>query len=229
VVRLFVIVEGETEETFVNELLAPHLLAKGFGSVSAKIMGNARLRRKRGGVRDWPGVKAEILRHLRTDKHVFVTTMVDYYGMPSDPRLSGAWPGRREASKLEFKTKGSHVESALAADIRKHLKDASRFIPFVVMHEFEALLFSNSARFATSIGRAEISARFQEIRDGFNSPEEINDSPATHPAQRIIELVPEYQKPLFGNIAALDIGFEPICRECAHFRAWLERLERLPR
>jgi Domain of unknown function (DUF4276) len=207
VVRLFVFVEGQTEETFVNELLAPHLVAKGFGSVSAKIMGNARLGGNRGGVRGWPGVKAEILRHLRTDKRVFVTTMVDYYGMPSDPRTSGAWPGRHKASTLESRTKGTRVESALAADIRKDLKDTRRFIPFVVMHEFESMLFSDCARFATSIGRDELAARFQAIRDGFSSPEEINDSPATHPAQRIVELVPEYQKALFGNIAALVIGF----------------------
>jgi hypothetical protein len=52
VARLFVLVEGETEETFVNEILAPHLFAKGFKAISAKLMGNARLRGQRGGVRD---------------------------------------------------------------------------------------------------------------------------------------------------------------------------------
>ncbi len=51
--RLFILVEGETEETFVNELLAPHLYRKGYEAVSAKLMGNARLRSQRGGVRGW--------------------------------------------------------------------------------------------------------------------------------------------------------------------------------
>ncbi len=225
--RLFIIVEGETEETFVNEVLAPHLLANGYEAVSAKIMGNARLRGQRGGVRAWPGVRAEILRHLQTDKHIFVTTMVDYYGMPGGLRTSGAWPGRREATALASRMKGVHVESALDADIQEDLKDARRFIPFVVMHEFEALLFSNCARFAAGIGRSDLATKLQEIRDGFDSPEDINDSPQTHPSQRVIDLVPEYQKPLFGNIAALEIGFEPMRLECAHFRDWLERLEKL--
>ena len=88
--RLFILVEGETEETFVNELLAPHLDGKGFESVGARLMGNARLRAQRGGVRGWMEVKAEIVRHLRTDAALFVTTMVDYYGMPSDPKKTKA-------------------------------------------------------------------------------------------------------------------------------------------
>jgi len=86
VARLFILVEGETEETFVNELLAPHLYGKGFESVSARLMGNARLRAQRGGVLGWTEVKTEIVRHLRTNAALFVTTMVDYYGMPSDPK-----------------------------------------------------------------------------------------------------------------------------------------------
>ncbi|MGB2611005.1 MAG: DUF4276 family protein, partial [Isosphaeraceae bacterium] len=107
------------------------------------------------------------------------------------------------------------------------LGDARRFIPFVVMHEFEALLFSDCARFANGIGRKNLAERFQAIRDEFNSPEEINDSPLTHPSCRVAELVPDYQKPIWGNIAALEIGFDRIRSECPHFRAWLERLESL--
>jgi Domain of unknown function (DUF4276) len=229
VARLFILVEGETEETFVNEVLAPHLFAKGFEAVSAKLMGNARLRGRRGGVRGWPGVRTEILRHLRTDMHVFVTTMVDYYGMPGDPRKTSAWPGRHKATALPSGKKGGHVEAALAADIKKELRDIRRFIPFVVMHEFEALLFSDCAKFAAGIGRSELATKFQEVRSEFDSPEDINDSPLTHPSQRVVDLVPEYQKPLFGNIAALEIGFEPMRLECSHFRAWMERLETLTR
>ncbi len=109
--RLFVLVEGETEETFVNDLLAPHLYRKGFESVSAKLMGNARLRNQRGGVRPWPAIKSEIVRHLQSDTAVFVTTMVDYYGMPSDPTKKKAWPGRHESVSLAYDKKATCVES----------------------------------------------------------------------------------------------------------------------
>ena len=228
--RLFVLVEGETEETFVNEVLAPHLYVNGFEAVSAKLMGNARLRSKRGGVRVWTHVKGDIVRHLRTDRKVIITTMVDYYGMPSDPAKQGAWPGRHQATKLRFAKKAECVESGMATDIQKELGkqwDPARFIPFVLIHEFESLLFSDCKRFASAIGRTHLAPRLHAIRQAFKSPEEINDSPSTHPSQRILDLVPDYQKPLFGNIGALEIGFEAIRAECPHFRAWLERLEAL--
>jgi len=227
--RLFVLVEGETEETFVNEVLAPHLFAKGFQAVSAKLMGNARLRSQRGGVRGWPQVRREILRHLGTDKQVLLSMMVDYYGMPSGRGKGNAWPGRHEARGLPSAKRANHVESALTADVQKDLRDTRRFIPFVVMHEFEALLFSDCAKFAVAIGRDELAGKFQAIRSAFDSPEEIDDSPSTHPAQRVVDLVPDYQKPIFGNIAALEIGIEPMQVECPHFRTWLENLEKLTR
>lgn len=55
--RLLVHLEGQTEETFVNEILRDYLLAKGYEVVSARIVGNARLRLRRGGIRPWPAVR----------------------------------------------------------------------------------------------------------------------------------------------------------------------------
>jgi hypothetical protein len=173
VVRLFVIVEGETEETFVNEVLSPHLYARGFIAVSAKLMGNARLRARRGGIRAWPGIRKEIIRHLREDAEVHVTTMVDYYGLPQG-RSQKAWPGRTEASRLPFERKARAIESALAADISQKMGrswNPTRFIPFVLMHEFEGLLFSDCEKLASGIGKQSLAIRFQRIRDDFNSPE----------------------------------------------------------
>ncbi len=223
--RLLILVEGETEEMFVNEALAPHLLSSGFKTVSAKLMGKARSRAKRGGVRGWPEIKNEILRHLKADQHLFLTLMVDYYGMPAV--RAGAWPGRFHAARLPFAMKVGLVEAEISEEIQAELGDARRFIPFILMHEFEALLFSDCGRFARAIQRADLEPEFQAIRAEFGSPEEINDSTTTHPSQRIICLFPEYQKPLHGNIAVLEIGLERIRAECPQFGAWLERLENL--
>jgi len=49
--RLLIHVEGQTEEAFVNEVLGDHLLSVGYEYVAARIIGNARLRRRRGGIR----------------------------------------------------------------------------------------------------------------------------------------------------------------------------------
>ncbi|WP_420461729.1 DUF4276 family protein [Candidatus Palauibacter sp.] len=43
--------------------------------------------------------------------------------------------------------------------------------------------------------------------------------------KRIVELVPRYQKPLHGVLAALEIGLETMRSECPHFDGWLRRLE----
>jgi len=227
--RLLIHVEGETEETFVNELLADHLYNCGYESVSARIIGNARLRGKRGGIRAWNTVKKDILNHLKEDSGCLATMMVDYYGLPQTG--DRAWPGRAEAGKLPFTEKSPCVESALLADVAQELGgefETRRFIPFVVMHEFEGLLFSDCQAFAEAIARPQLSQPFQDIRQQFATPEEINDSPVTAPSKRLEGLVAGYEKPLFGTLAALRMGLVTIRNECPHFRDWLERLEAWP-
>lgn len=227
--RLLIHVEGETEETFVNEVLADHLQRVGYEKVSARLVGNARQRDRRGGIRGWDSVRNDIINHLRQDSGCIATTMVDYYALPK----SGvkAWPGRAEAGSRQYPLKASTVQDALLADICTELGSSfnpARFVPFVMMHEFEGLLFSDCSRFAAGIGRPELAGQFQAIRDSFTTPEEINDSPVTAPSKRVVGLVPGYEKPLLGTLAVLEIGLEPLRRECPNFRQWLERLESLP-
>ncbi|MXZ08090.1 MAG: DUF4276 family protein [Gemmatimonadetes bacterium] len=225
--RLLIHVEGETEETFVNEILGPHLYACGYTAVSARLIGNPRQRDRRGGIKPWSTVRRDILNHLKEDTSCLVSTMVDYYGLPKSS--SGAWPGRETADNVPFSEKANTVENALLTDICEQMGSAfnrNRFIPYLMMHEFEALLFSDCEAFSRSIGHPSIAREFQEIRDTFDSPEEIDDSPHTAPSKRVERLVPEYQKPLFGTLAALDIGLDKIRAECPHFRDWLARLER---
>ena len=228
--RLLVHVEGQTEETFVNEVLRIHLV-RGFGyaDVSARLLGNSRLRSGRGGIRGWNVVRGDILRHLRQDREAISTMMVDYYGLPlTGPR---AWPGRSEAVGLPLLSKAAAIETNLRADIADELGNdqAARFVPFVVMHEYEGLLFSDPPRFAAAIGRPDLADGFQTIRDGFTTPEEINDSPLTAPSKRVEELIPEYQKPLMGAQAARSIGLDTIRSQCPHFDAWVQELEEIGR
>ena len=226
--RLLVHVEGETEETFVNEVLAPHLFDRGFLAVSARIVGNARIRGRRGGIRPWPTVKKDIINHLLGDSGCIATTMVDYYALPEAG--DGAWPGRVEASGLnsDASAKASHVEVALLNDLVSGIGlnfNAERFVPFVVIHEFEGLLFSDCATFSRSIYRPDLEGKLREIRDQFATPEEINDSPTTSPSKRVETLMPRYQKPIAGTLAAIAIGLPKIRSQCPHFSDWLDRLE----
>ena len=224
--RLLVHVEGETEETFVNELLRPYLYDRGYSAVSARLMGNVRQRSRRGGIKGWDEVRKDILGHLKQDVGCFATTMVDYYGLPQLGNKT--WPGRKAAGEIVFAQKAKTVEDALLADISQGMGgtfNSGRFIPYVMMHEFEAILFSDCEGFGHGIGREDLVQPLQAIRDQFASPEEIDDSPHTAPSKRIEHLMPNYQKPLMGKLAALEIGIHAIRRECPHFGNWLERLE----
>lgn len=227
--RLIVHVEGVTEEEFVNTLLAPHLLVHDWENVVAYRMGRARSRERRHGVKGWDVALDGIVRHLRSDSGCCVTTLVDYYGLP----MTGAraWPGRAAAGAQPFAVRGRFVQQALYESLAQATAGtalARRFIPFVIMHEFEGLLFSSCGRFAQAIGRPDLGPPFQAVRDTFDTPEEIDDSPSAAPSKRVIALVPDYDKAVMGVLAALEIGLDAIRAECPLFRQWLERLEAWP-
>ncbi len=137
--RLLIHVEGQTEESFVNEVLRSHLVPQLYHSVDARIVGNARLRERRGGIRHWASVRKDIVNHLREDRDCIATTMVDYYGLPL------TWPGRAAAKNLRsVEEKARCMEDAVNNDVAAEMGsrfDPERFVPFVVMHEFEGLLF----------------------------------------------------------------------------------------
>jgi hypothetical protein len=222
--RLIVHVEGQTEESFVNEVLRDYLVEKGYHSVEARIVGNARLRRRRGGIRPWPSVRTDIVNHLLQDPGCIATTIIDYYGLPDD------WPGKALAGTFGTAAdKARRVEDAIGRDVGMVIGDRnpSRFVPFVVMHEFEGLLFSDCAAFSRAVNQPQLLQALREIRYEFATPEDINDSPETAPSKRLQALVPGYQKPLFGVLAILEMGLAPIRAECPHFDRWLLTLESL--
>ena len=213
------------EETFVRQLLAPHLSVLGVGA-SARLLGNARQRNRRGGICNWPEAKADIVRHLRQDDDWVVGLMADYYALPAFG--NGAWPSRAAAANMPFQNKASAVQNAIVHDISIAMGanfNPARFVPCIVMHEFEALLFSDCATFANAIGHEYLASDFQAIRNQFQTPEWINDSPQTAPSKRIKALLPSYQKPLLGTIAAKAIGIQAIKFECTNFATWLGALE----
>lgn len=220
--RLLVHVEGQTEEAFVNQILRDYLRPCGYEAVSARIVGKARSRRRRGGIRSWPSVKKEIINHLKEDPSCIATTMVDYYALPSEGEA--AWPGRKEAMSLISIENALKVERAMLDEVGAHI-NPRRFMPFIVMHEFEGLLFSDCTAFSRGIGRPGLQDAFQNIRNQFPTPEDIDDSPLTAPSKRVEELVPGYEKPLLGSLAALEIGLSRIRQECPHFNEWVKQLE----
>lgn len=220
--RIIVHVEGQTEESFVKDILAPHLYNFGFDKVSPRLLGNPRARLFRGGIKSWESVRKEIINHLKEDAGSFSTTMVDYYALPNN------WPQKLESKQLPFLQKSPIIENALLNDITSQMGNGfnpKRFIPYIIMHEFEGLLFSDCNLFSQGIYKPELLNDFQSIRNQFATPEEINDSPETAPSKRVEALYPGYQKPLLGTLAILNIGLATIRNQCPFFNNWICRLE----
>ena len=220
--RLLAHVEGATEASFVREVLAPHLRGHGYVSVRPRLIGDRRSSGRRGGGVSWQSVRGGILRHLKEDREALVTTMVDYYGMPTQ------WPGRTAAATRPFAERAATVEEAVADDIARSMGrgfDKRRFMPYVSMHEFEALLFSDCECFANRVGRPDVADAMQSVLNQFGSPEEIDDSPQTAPSKRILQLLPGYEKVAMGATTIQAIGLATIRRRCANFADWLARLE----
>jgi len=82
--------------------------------------------------------------------------------------------------------------------------------------------FSNPKEFAIGIGRKDIEVKLQKIRNSFTTPENINDNSSTVPSKRIKNLMKDYEKPLHGILAALEIGLDFIRQECRYFNNWLD-------
>jgi hypothetical protein len=170
-------------------------------------------------------VKKDIVNHFKEDPSCIATTMVDYYGLPQHG--VGGWPGRATAAGLNVSKKAAAVEDALLKDVAKEIDNPWRFVPFVLMHEFESLLFSDCDALSRGIGRPDLQPQFEGVRQRFATPEEINDSPDTAPSKRMESIVPGYEKPLLGILAVLEIGLLRIRAECPHFNGWLSQLESL--
>lgn len=215
--RLLVHVEGQTEEQFVNEIVTPHLGTCGFASVSARLLGSRHQRAYRGGVRPWAGVRREIERHLLGDSGVLAGLLVDYYGMPLD------WPGRSEAPTRQHEERSRFVVHALRGDFPTEIR--ARVFPCVLMHEFESFVFADVDAAAQSWGLESLAAGLRAIRTAFPTAEHINDSPQTAPSKRLKHLLGNYEKPLMGALAVLEIGLERLRSECPAFAAWLMDLE----
>lgn len=220
-IRLNIVCEGPTESRIVNSILSPHLAAFNLGvrapriGTSGKKGGSVTLNRLRDNVRDC----------LLQDRDSYCTTFVDFYGIDSE------FPGKKEAArKSGLSDKQRVVCDAFTDKLSQTLDEGPmrRFIPYVQMHEFEGLLFSEPSQLASALRRQHFGQHFWDIRNEFETPEHVDDSPASAPSKRIQKIFPRYRKVQMGERAASAIGLPKIRQECPLFDAWLAKLETLP-
>ena len=201
-IRVAVVVEGQTELEFVNLVLAEHLREKGVEPTPISLNGGVNLSR----------LAAEMAK-LSWNFNA-VTSLVDFYG----------FRGKGSATLDE-------LEGRINEEISKnvHSSDAhSRVFAYVQQYEFEGLLFSDVSAFASVLSAPDgCVEELRAIRSSFQSPEHINDNPHTAPSKRIADVMPQYAKRVDGPLLAETMGLDKIRTECPRFNEWVTRIESL--
>jgi hypothetical protein len=218
-VEIIVIVEGKTEQIFIEKILAPYLGNRNIGIYATQV---SKPGQKGGDVR-FDRVKKDIKNHLLQRSDTYVTTFVDYYGIVQ-------WPGKEQITSTDTSTIISQkLHNAAKREFFKQYSNfrKDRFIPFIAMHEFEALLFSDPEILAIELGVDK--NKVLEIITNYKNPEEINNSQHTAPSKRLDCLMTsgKFSKTTMGIIIAEKIGISKIREKCPIFNLWLAELEAL--
>ncbi|MDE5850013.1 MAG: DUF4276 family protein [Muribaculaceae bacterium] len=207
--RLIIVCEGPTEHEFCVNVLAPELLKNNI-YIEAPLV-----KKSNGGIVSWSSIKRQIEMHLH-EKDAYVSLLVDYYGIKD----SYAFPGWNESKNITSKKdKLQFLCDCMKADIVEEL--ASRFIPYLQIHEFESLLFSDIDVFRSNFDDHEMDfSKLESAIREFSNPEDINSNPNLAPSKRLIEAISGYEKVVYGSCLAEEIGLESIVEKCPLFSQW---------
>lgn len=218
-IEVMAIVEGKTEEIFINSMVQPHLADKNIFVRATQI---TKPGQKGGDVR-FERAKKDLGMHLKQRPDTYVTLFVDYYGIKSD------WPGlsdiRQGATPAEI---SETINAATKKEVVKLYADQradKRFVPFIAVHEFEALLFSNPESLSTRLG-VEL-ARVEKVLQECGEPEAINNDPVRAPSKRLDAWSKngKFRKTTTGIAIAREIGIIKIREKCPLFNSWLKTFE----
>lgn len=216
--RIIIICEGPTEREFCQTILAPYFASMGIYLAAPLI------KHSQGGIVSWQHLQRQISMHLLGDHTAYVTTMIDYYGI-ADRHGFPLW---EESKRMPVVTERVElVEKGMKESIDDALR--SRFLPYIQLHEFEGLLFSNIDVFNQVIPQGDL-VGLQELKQtvaSFENPEMINNSRETSPSHRLERIVRGYDKVLHGSYLAERIGLNRIRERCPRFNEWIEAMKHL--
>lgn len=222
---LIVVVEGQSENGFFKKLLGEHLGMLDI-DLHIPIIGTGK---GKGGLkfRSFAQVCEELHDFLADRRRPYVTTFFDYYGLPTGSRLGWDFvPLAKSRGGVDA------IEVALHDGVRKVAGPLSdRFIPYIQLHELEALYFAEPPVLADVLERADLAPRFTAIVEACRGCENINDSPNTAPSKRIQEMCPTYIKGRSSAAHAPRLGarlsIDTLRSACPRFGTWLARIEAL--
>lgn len=222
--RLYIVVEGQTEEEFVKHVLRPQL--ERYGVRAEVIVVTTRRDRRTGKKLDqggghWKHWCRDIRRLVgeHPGHGVRFTTLFDLYGLPDD------FPRRSEYEAVaDTNQRVSLLEQAMQEEVGDW-----RLIPYLQRHEFEALVLAGLDALTDLLDTREELAGLEHLRASIAGcpPEDINDGIETAPSKRLATSIPGYDKALHGPLAAESVGLPVLRQACPRFDAWVTRLEQL--
>ena len=220
--KLFICVEGQEEELFVNRVLRGYLqpfrviVQKPIlAATSFRITGENEAEVSVGGVSNYGSIRDDIFNQFATGEigaDDVLTTLIDLYALPpSFPGYVQGFSGEKKAGS---------IEQAWKADIGR-----ANFFPYIQVHEFEALILTRPSVLAEYF--PEHAVRIEKLRNDcarFQTPEDINETKETSPSHRILKSIPTYQK-IDGFRHLQEIGLPELKAHCPRFKAWIEQCE----
>lgn len=213
-IRIIIIGEGPTEQLFCNDVLQPVFNAQD------KFLETPKIKKSKGGIVPWSYLKKQIELHLK-DASVYVTTLIDYYGIYPYHEF----PKWEEAKAIVDKSERiTFLEQAMLEDIDESVR--YRFVPYIQLHEFEGLLFSKISVIEDNFDDDEFNdhAYLVETDSAFDNPEDINDGKTTAPSKRLDRIIDDYSKVVYGSLLAQEIGLDKIREKCPRFNNWINSL-----
>ncbi len=211
------LVEGQTEEIVVRDIIGPSLAMPDDTRLTWSIFTTKRPAAgpsHKGGIATWQRLRQELRLLLRDSSTTILTTLFDYYAFPPDaPGMSDRPPG----SPYD---RVQHVESAMAAMI-----DDRRFLPHLTLHEIETWVLADCVRLSEVMGDSVAATDLLQVVQQESSPELIDDGPATAPSKRILNAYPTFRKTVDGPLVIADAGLASVRRCCPHANKWLAEIE----
>jgi hypothetical protein len=230
--RVYVVVEGKTESIFVAKVLSPYFAQRTDSKLMLYPTQNETSSGYKGGVVSYKKLIDNISTLSKLDSSGYITTFIDYYGLSATN-----FPHYTEVSKkvVDVYEKVARFEKQIGLDVQDIC--GQRFIPYIQLHEFEALYFADYERFLKidpMWNETHTSAITAILHKANYQPELINDNPDTAPSKRLQNKLC-YSKVHHSGIFAsylehnnsINLAVEKMSETCPHFNQWLEKLLKL--
>ena len=212
--RVIIVCEGQTEQRFCKIVLQPYF--EGKLNIQSPI-----IKESNGGIVHWKSLKKQLKKHLG-ESEAYITSLIDYYGiLPTHgfPKWGEANKIRDKAERMDF----------LEKEMIKCINPTNQeyFFPYLQLHEFEALLFSDIKVFEKVFKDENLLDKNYLKETAALNPEDINENKETHPSNRLDKIIKNYDKVFHGSSLAQEIGLPKIRKRCPRFNDWIKKMESL--